>query len=163
MTSFRAMAKLTPYRSLPVERRIDLVTRAIKANRESRVVFMHRLASRPGGFRAVTLQSWPADKLAREVVRLRAETPQDEFDLLHLLYVEIDPSIQITFLDAAGVAHEQGHLPDELEPPYTDEASVKKAAEAVKAQHGEEGMRYLSTLALYNEAGWPGIGALVEG
>lgn len=151
------MTKLSPYRSLPADRRIELVTRAIKANRESRLVFMHRLASRPGGFRAVTLQSWPADKLAREVVRLRAETSQDEFDLLHLLYVELDPSIQITFLDAAGVPHEQGHMPDDLEAPYADAAAVQRAAAAVLAQHGDEGTRYLQTLALYNAEGWPGI------
>ena len=155
------MAKASsPYRSLPVERRIELVTQAIKANRQSRLVFMQRLASRPGGFRAVTLQSWPADRLAREVVRLRAETSQAEFDLLHLLYVELDPSIQITFLDAAGVSHEGGRMPDDLEPPYADAAAVRRGAEAVRAKHGEEGARYLQTLAVYSGEGWPGIGEL---
>ena len=55
--SFRAMTKVpSPYRSLPPERRTELVTQAIKASRESRMIFMHRLASRPGGLRAVTLQ-----------------------------------------------------------------------------------------------------------
>lgn len=151
------MTRTSPYRSLPVERRIELVTQAIKANRESRLVFMHRLSSRPGGFRQVTLQAWPADKLAREVVRLRAETSQDEFDLLHLLYVELEPAIQIAFLDTAGVAHDQGRMPDDLDAPYTDEASVKRAAEAVLEQYGEDGRRYLRTLALYNVEGWPGI------
>lgn len=156
------MAKApSPYRLLPPERRIELVTQAIKANRESRMLFMQRLASRPGGFRAVTLQSWSADRLAREVVRLRAETSQDEFDLLHFLYVEVDPSIQITFLDAAGVAHEHGKMADDLEPPYTDAAAVQRAADAVRATHGEQGEHYLRTLAVYNAEGWPGIEALV--
>lgn len=156
------MAKpLSPYRSLPVERRVELLTQAIKANRESRVVFMHRLASRPGGFRAVTLQAWPPDRLAREVVRLRAESSQDEFDLLHFLYVELDPSIQIAFLDTAGVAHEKGRMPDDLEPPYADAAAVRRAADAIRATHGEEADRYLRTLAMYNPEGWPGIREIV--
>lgn len=157
------MSRISPYRSLPVDRRIDLVTKAIKANRESRLVFMHRLASRPGGFRAVTLQSWPADKLAREVVRLRAETSQDEFDLLHFLYVELEPAIQMAFLDAAGVAHEAGRMPDDLEAPYADAAAVQRAVGVVLAQFDEDAARrYLRTLALYNPEGWPGIEALVD-
>ena len=155
------MATPSPYRSLAPERRLALVTHAVKSSRESRAVFIQRLASRPGGFRLVTLQSWPADKLAREVVRLKAETVQDEFDLLHLLYVELEPDIQIAFLDAAGVPHEGGRMPDDLEPPYTDAAAVARAAGVVREQFGEEGARYLRTLARYNPAGWPGITDLV--
>lgn len=155
------MANPSPYRSLSPERRTALVTHAIKASRDSRAIFMHRLASRPGGFRTVTLQSWPADKLAREVVRLKAESSQDEFDLLHLLYVELEPSIQVAFLDAAGVPHEDARMPDDLEAPYTDAESVARAAGVVRAQFAEEGERYLRTLARYNPEGWPGITALI--
>ena len=158
------MATLTPYRSLPAERRIALVTHAIQASKEGRQLFVARLIAKGGGFRPVTLQSWNADRLAREVVRLRAETPQDEFDLLHLLYVELDPSIQTTFLETAGVRHESGKLPDDLEPPYCDAAAVTKGAAAVRAKHGEDGERYLRTLARYNREGWPGIeGTVGEG
>lgn len=155
------MATLSPYRSLSPERRLSLVTNAVKASRESRTIFIHRLASRPGGFRLVTLQSWPADKLAREVVRLKAETSQDEFDLLHLLYVELEPEIQVAFLDAAGVPHEAARMPDDLEPPYTDAEAVARAAAVVREQFGEEGERYLRTLARYNPDGWPGIAGIV--
>ena len=109
------MATPSPYRTLSPERRLALVTHAVKASRESRAIFIQRLAPRPGGFRLVTLQSGPADKLAREVVRLKAETSQDEFDLLHLLFVELEPEIQVAFLDAAGVPHEAGRMPDDLE------------------------------------------------
>ena len=155
------MAIPSPYRSLSPERRVALVTHAVKSSRESRAVFIHRLASRPGGFRLVTLQAWPADKLAREVVRLKAEASQDEFDLLHLLYVELEPAIQVAFLDAAGVPHEAARMPDDLEAPYTDAASVARAAAVVREQFGEDGDRYLRTLARYNTAGWPGIATIV--
>ena len=53
------------------------------------------------------------------------------------------------------------YMPDDLEAPYTDAESVARAAGVVRAQFGEEGERYLRTLARYNPEGWPGITALV--
>jgi hypothetical protein len=147
----------SPYRSLPPERRLALVLHALTISREARALYTQRLIARGGGFRAVTLNSWPADKLAREIVRMKAEQPQDELDLLHLLYVELEPAIQIAFLDAAGVAHEKGVMPEQLEAPFADEAAVRRAATAVVEQHGDDGARYLHTLARYSAAGWPGI------
>ena len=151
------MATQSPYRSLPAPRRVELLTHALKASREARALYAQRLAQKGGGFRAVTLMSWPPDRLAREVVRLGAETPQDELDLLHHLYVELDPSIQITFLDEAGVRHEGGRMAEDLEVPYADEAAVRRAGALVRERHGDDGMRYLRTLARYSREGWPGI------
>jgi hypothetical protein len=73
------------------------------------------------------------------------------------LYVELEPSIQITFLDAAGVPHENGVMRDDLEIPYAEESAVARGAAAVREQHGEDGERYLRTLARYSAAAWPGI------
>ena len=151
------MAIHSPYRSLPPARRVALVAHAVGSNRQARALYMQRLVARGGGFRAATLQSWTADRLAREVVRLNAETAQDELDLLQLLYVDLEPAIQITFLDAAGVPHENGSMPEELQPPYADAAAVRAAAAAVRERHGEDGERYLRTLARYSGDGWPGI------
>ena len=151
------MAKLTPYRSLPAARRAELVAHAARASKDLHALYIQRLTAKGGGFRPQTLRTWPVDRLAKEVVRLGAETPQDEFDLLHLLYVELDPSIQTTFLEAAGVRHENGKLPEDLEPPYCDAGAVKKGVAAVREKHGEDGERYLRTLARYNREGWPGI------
>ena len=92
-------------------------------------------------------------------MRLNAETPQDELDLLHLHYVELEPAVQITFLDAAGVPHENGRMPEELPAPYADADGVKRGAEAVRAAHGADGERYLRALARYSADGWPGVGA----
>ena len=156
------MAIPSPYRSLPSERRIELVTHVLKTTREARAVYAQRLAARGGGFRAATVMSWPIDRLAREVVRLNAESSLDELDLLQTLYVDVDPSIQITMLDAAGVPHEHGRMGESLTMPYADEATVRRAAEAVRAAHGEDGERYLRTLARYGVEGWPGIGTIVS-
>lgn len=156
------MAQPSPYRSFPAPRRAALVQHAIAAGgRTARAFWAARLVARGGGFRQVTVQSWPADRLAREVVRLNAETPQDELDLLHLHYVELEPAVQITFLDAAGVPHANGVMAEDLAPPYADADTVRRAAAAVREQHGEEGERYLRTLARYSRDGWPGVEEVV--
>lgn len=154
------MANPTPYRSLPAEKRTALIKHMITSSKEGRALYIQRLAAK-NGFRPVTLQSWPADKLAREVVRTRAETGEDELSLLHLLYVELEPAIQSTFLDAAGVQHENGVMPDDLEAPYANVDAVKRGIDAVRTQHGDDGERYLRTLARYSADGWPGIGDAV--
>ena len=155
------MPPVSPYRSLPPARRLALVTQAIAARREMRALFVQRLVARGRGFRAVTVQAWPAEQLAREVVRLSAESAADELELLQFLYVELEPAIQITFLDAAGVPHAQGTMAESLEPPYADADAVRRAAQAVHAQHGDDGLRYLRTLARYAAAAWPGIETVV--
>jgi hypothetical protein len=151
------MATPSPYRSLPADRRVALVTHVAKSSREMRELYVQRLVARGGGFRAVAVRGWPVDRLAREIVRMNAETPQDELDLLHALYVDVEPAIQSTFLDAAGVPHENGRMPDELEPPYADADAVRRGAAAVRDAHGDDGARYLRTLARYSRPGWPDI------
>ena len=150
------MATPSPYRSLPAEKRVELVTHVIKASKEGRAIMIQRMMSR-GGFRPTTLQQWPAEKLAAEIVRMKAEASNDELDLLHLLYVELEPAIQSTFLDAAGVKHENGKIPEDLAAPYADAAGVQRGIAAVRAKHGEDGERYLRALARYASDSWPGI------
>src|ERR1044071_4915492 len=153
---FSSMATLSPYRSLPAARRVALVTHAIKSSKEAKAVYVQRMLTR-GGFRQSTLMQWPADKLAAEVVRTKAESSNDELELLHLLYVQLEPAIQITFLDAAGVKHENGSMPEDIKAPFADTAAVERGATRVWQHHGDEGMRYLRTLARYAATDWPGI------
>ena len=155
------MSKLSPYRSLPPERRVALITHVMKSSREGRDQFIQRLVERGGGFRAVTLKTWPIDRLANEIVRMKAETPTDELDLLQMLYVDLEPGIQTTFLDAAGVRHEKGKIAEELEPPYSDADAVRRGATAVREKHGADGEHYLRTIARYSREGWPGIEEIV--
>jgi hypothetical protein len=139
------MATPSPYRSLPAARRVG------------RALYVQRLVARGGGFRAVTLNQWPVDRLAKEIVRMNAQTAQDELDLLQLLYVDLEPGIQISFLDAAGVPHENGRIPEDLQPPYANADAVRRAADVVREKHGADGEHYLRTLARYSRDGWPGI------
>lgn len=156
------MSKLTPYRELSVERRLSLVTFAIKSGREGRDQFIQRLVERGGGFRPATLKNWDVLRLASEIVRRKAESATDELDLLQMLYVDLEPATQITFLDAASVAHEGGKMADSLEPPYADAEAVQRGAAAVRDKHGQDGEHYLRTIARYSGDAWPGIDAVVS-
>lgn len=154
--------RLSLFRELPAERRVALLTKLISANRDTRAVFIQRMVSRGGGFRAVTLQSWAPAKLAAEVVRMNAQTAEDELDLLHALYVSVEPQIQETFLKAAGVKAEGAVIDESLESPFADEAGVRRGAQAVLDAFGEDGKHYLRTIATYNATAWPGIEAVVS-
>ena len=156
------MASLSPFRSLPVERRTALVLNTITAHKGARATYIQRLVARGGGFRAASLSTWPADRLAREIVRLNAQIATDELELLQLLYVDLEPAIQITFLDAAGVAHENGVIAEALEPPYATADGVARGVDAVIAQHGDDGLRYLRTLERYNLAAWPSLDVVLS-
>jgi hypothetical protein len=151
------VANPSPYRQLPAARRLALLTTVLTSHRETRALYIQRLVAKGGGYRAVTLKGWAPDRIAREIVRLNAETAQDEVELLQYLYVDAEPEIQIAFLDAAGVKHENGKIDEELEFPYADEARVEKSATALREQFGENGLHYLKTIARYNGAAWPGL------
>ena len=155
------MAIPSPYRTLPTDRRIALVTHDIANNRDSRDGYVARIVARGGGFRPDKLRKWPPGQLAREVVRHNLETPHDELGLMIALYVELEPAIQIAFLDAAGVAHDNGSIAPDLEPPFADAGAVTSAARGLVEQFGDDARRYLRTIALYNADGWPGLGNLV--
>jgi hypothetical protein len=52
-------------------------------------------------------------------------------------------------------------MADDLEAPYADADAVRRAATLVRERHGDDGERYLRTLARYSREAWPGIEALV--
>lgn len=156
------MANPSLYRALPAARRLALMTRLLTERKEARAVYAARMAKR-GGFRAVTLSIWPPAKLAQEVVRMNAQTADDEVDLLQTLYVDFEPAIQADFLAAAGVKADGAVIDEAIEPPYCDAASVTKAASVILAKHGDDAAHYLRVIGRYNPAGWPGIDEVLAG
>ena len=158
---YHRMPNNTPYRTLPTSQRLTLVAHEIAHNPESREGYIRSIVSRGGGFRPEKLRKWPPDQLAREIVRHNLETPQDELSLMVALYVELEPAIQIAFLDLAGVARDGASIPDDLTPPFADAATVRRAAETLLQRHGGDARRYLRTILLYNSEAWPGLADLV--
>lgn len=155
------MPQPSPYRMLSQARRIGLVAHDISSSRDSKNSYIQRIVSRGGGFRAEKLKEWAPEMLAREVVRHGLESLQDELTLLQTLYVELEPGLQIAFLEAAGVPHDGSMIPEDLKTPFADVPTVRKAALALLEQHGEDARHYLHTIALYNTDAWPGLTALL--
>ncbi len=156
------MPPLSPYRSLPVERRVALVTYELKTQKDARAIFIQRLVGRGGGFRPASFQNWPAERLAQEVVRLKVESAQDELGLMQTLYVDLEPAIQASFLDAAGVKHDNGRIDEDAEPPFCAPDATERGAAAAIAAHGDEGVRYLRTIHRYASESWPGLGDVLS-
>lgn len=150
------------YRALPSTKRVALLTRLIAERKDVRAVYIARMSKR-GGFRPVTLMQWSAPKLAQEVVRMNAQTADDEVDLLQALYVDVEPQIQADFLAAAGVKSEGAVIDESLTAPYASAESVAKAASEILAKHGADAAHYLRVIGRYNPAGWPGIDTVVAG
>ena len=155
------MATPSLYWALPAARRVALLTKLFAERKETRAHFVARMAKR-GGFRPQVLILWPPAKLAQEVVRMNAQTADDELDLLQTLYVDVEPQIQADFLAAAGVQAEGAVIPEGLEPPYATAEGVAKGAAAIRAKHGVDGEHYLRVIARYNAAAWPGVEGIVE-
>ena len=155
------MATPSPYRTLPVEKRTALVMNDLRTSKDARDNYIMRLVSKGGGFRPETVRKWKIEQLAAEIVRRKLETLQDEVGMLQTLYVELEPSIQSDFLDAAGVRHDNGQIPEDLTVPFADESAVRRAALLLREKHGEDGERYLRTIALYNGEAWPGLAEMV--
>ncbi len=151
------MKNPTPYRLLPASKRVSLLMHAMKTRKPSRAIYAQRLVERGGGYRVATLLTWTAERLAQEIVRRGAENVNDELELLQLLYLEVDPQLQVEFLNLAGVSHNDGVIPDELPAPYADAGAVRHAAEALVATRGDDAVHYIHTIARYNGEAWPGI------
>ncbi len=152
------MARIpSPFKVLEAKRRLWLIQQALERHGPARAVYAQRIAAKGGGFRIATLLSLPAERMAKEMLRVGALTSQDELELLQMLYVDLEPAYQITFLDATGVPHQNGVMSEELQPPYAAADAVARGAEAVLATHGAEGRHYLRTLVTYNLSAWPGL------
>ncbi|MCA0377410.1 MAG: hypothetical protein LCH84_17335 [Gemmatimonadetes bacterium] len=153
---------LSPFKTLPMERRQWLILQALARHKGAKALYAGRIAARGGGFRAATLLTWPAEKLAKEALRLGALNATDELELLQMLYVDLEPTYQIAFLDAAGVPHENGVMSEDLTAPFAPEERVRAAATALLASHRDAARHYLQTLVTYNLQGWPGLDAVVS-
>ena len=68
-----------------------------------------------------------------------------------------------TFLDAAGLPHEEGILKDEADAVSLDDARLRAGVEALKPRYSAHEIRtYLNTLWLQDPDRWTGLRALAE-
>ncbi len=110
-------------------------------------------------FRAKSVVSLPREKKARHLVALGAISELVAARLLVVFHLEHQRAMMGSFLDALGIAHENGLIEnDEIEPPSAER--LREAATAITASYPAEDVAlYLSTLVWQDPGTW---GALTE-
>jgi hypothetical protein len=110
-------------------------------------------------FRAKSVISMPADKKARHLASFPNVTELVAARLLVAYHLAHQRSMMGSFLDAIGIAHENGMIADE-EMKAPEAEALRKGATAIAGQYPKEDVAlYLSTLLWQDPETW---GALAE-
>lgn len=110
-------------------------------------------------FRPQTVATWPRPKLVSEAARL----PLDDVQLLSAYIVDLHlghrRAMMAAFLDALGIANDNGRIDSETtEVGPQDAARVRRAADAVAQEYpADEVVTYFLTLLLQDAAVWDGL------
>ena len=115
-------------------------------------------------FRPQTVGTWPRAKLVREAVRLPLDDPQLLSAYIVDLHLGARRPMMGAFLDALGIANDEGRIDSEnTEVPQQDAARVGKAADALVAAYPpDEVVTYFLTLLLQDSAVWGGLTGWLE-
>ena len=113
-------------------------------------------------FRTRSVQTLPRDKKARHLVNLGAVSEMVAARLLVAYHLHHQRGMMAAFLDALGIAHEEGLIADEeIQPPSTER--LRDAVRAIGASHPTEDVTlYLSTLMWQDPETWAGLQELPE-
>jgi hypothetical protein len=113
-------------------------------------------------FRLKSVITMPVEKKAQYVVSMPAVSEMLAARLLVAYHLSHQRPMMGAFLDALGVAHEQGIINDEeMKPPTAD--ALKKAAGAIAASYPADAVAlYLSTLMWQDHDTWGGLSELPE-
>jgi hypothetical protein len=113
-------------------------------------------------FRTRSVQTLPRDKKARHLVNLGAVSEMVAARLLVAYHLYHQRGMMAAFLDALGIAHEEGLIADEeIQPPSAER--LRDAARAIGASHPTEDVTlYLSTLMWQDPETWAGLAELPE-
>jgi hypothetical protein len=110
-------------------------------------------------FRPQTVATWPRAKMVSEAARL----PLDDVQLLSAYLIDLHlghrRQMMASFLDALGIANDDGRIDSETtEVPPQDAATLAKAAEALAAKYPlDEVATYFLTLLLQDAGVWRGL------
>jgi hypothetical protein len=113
-------------------------------------------------FRTRSVQTLPRDKKARHLVNLGAVSEMVAARLLVAYHLHHQRGMMAAFLDALGIAHEEGLIADEeIQPPSAER--LRDAVRALGASHPTEDVTlYLSTLMWQDPETWAGLQELPE-
>ncbi len=112
-------------------------------------------------FRMKSVRALPAESRARYLAQMSDVSDMIAMRALVAYHMANERPMMAGFLDALGIAHENGVITSESVP-APDNASVAKAVEAIRASYPSEAVDlYLRTLVAVDEETWTGIGPLL--
>jgi len=113
-------------------------------------------------FRIRSVQTLPREKKSRHLVNLSAVSEMVAARLLVAYHLHHQRPMMVAFLDALGIAHDNGLIADEeLTAPSADR--LRDAARAIGSSHPAEDVAlYLSTLMWQDPETWAGLTELPE-
>jgi hypothetical protein len=113
-------------------------------------------------FRLKTVQALPIDKRAHQLAQLSEVSDAVATRALIAYHFSRQRPLMAAFLEALGIAHDNGLITDEdIQPP--DRARLEAAVEAVNQTHPREDVRlYLRTLAALDGETWAAADRLAE-
>ena len=132
------------------------------ADRDTRAVLEMTLA-KDLKFRPQSIRKLPSERVVSRLVRLAEDVPENLlFQYIFHLHMSDRRELLATFLDAAGIPHEDGvlDLPEDYEGP--DAANVERAARELVAAEGHEAVVYLATLKVADRDFWSALDAVLD-
>ena len=132
------------------------------ADRDTRAVLEMTLA-KDLKFRPQSIRKLPSERVVSRLVRLAEDVPENLlFQYIFHLHMSDRRELLATFLDAAGIPHEDGvlDLPEDYEGP--DAANVERAARELVAAEGHEAVGYLATLKVADRDFWSALDAVLD-
>lgn len=153
------------WRRLPLERRLEAATAFWQSDDEaSRVEQMEAIValSRHMKFRPQSMQSLGMDKRAKYLAQLPAVTDSIAARALVAYHLAHQRPMMGAFLDALGIAHEEGLITAEKVEPPARAALAQAAANLTRSYPPHDVSLYLNTLYAQDPQTWGALSGLPQ-
>jgi len=153
------------WRRLPLERRLAAARAFWESSDEaSRTEQMEAIVAlaRHMKFRPQSMQAMPADRRAKYLAQLPAITDSIAARALVAYHLAHQRPMMGTFLDALGIAHDDGLITAENVEPPARAALADAAANLTRAYPSEDVSLYLNTLHAQDPQTWNGLSGLPQ-
>ncbi len=121
-----------------------------------------QLMSKRYNFRLKSLQALPAARKAKMLLEFPSLPPDIIVALLAALHLTHRKEMLTTFLDAAGIPHQNGVLSEEAEKSKPSDEKVQSAIEAIRSRFPENEVNtYLQVLYLQDPDYWSALKPVV--
>jgi hypothetical protein len=153
------------WRRLPLERRLEAATAFWQSDDEaSRVEQMEAIValSRHMKFRPQSMQALAMDKRAKYLAQLPAVTDSIAARALVAYHLAHQRPMMGAFLDALGIAHEEGLITAENVDPPAKAALAQAAANLTRSYPRQDVSLYLNTLYAQDPQTWGALSGLPQ-